>query len=167
MIECKHRINGSCAVASELAQTTVVAVESACIACTSQKINSQSINRVTCDIACYAVSKAQLPLTAPLIKYLRDRKIEALSRVSSFNRPGLALRKLLLGLVEDRADCGCDEYAAMMDRWGTDGCLARRAEIIDHLNNQTVSFWEMLRIATATKCLTTGQLVDKAIEDSR
>jgi hypothetical protein len=50
--------------------------------------------------------------------------------------PGCQLRRSLAWFVRDDGQCGCTEYAAMMDAWGPDGCEARIDEIVAHLVEQ-------------------------------
>jgi len=48
--------------------------------------------------------------------------------------PGCQLKRLLSWFgIRDDGKCGCDEYAAQMDRWGPDGCEERMDEIVSHL----------------------------------
>ena len=50
--------------------------------------------------------------------------------------PGCQLRRTLSWFVRDDGKCGCTEYAAQMDVWGSDGCERRMDEIVAHLVEQ-------------------------------
>jgi hypothetical protein len=157
-MSCTHLLNNTCQIASRLAETTVPTTSSACVAC-SKEPTSQGYNRVTCSIA-YSHIRTINPTKA----------IELLQRIYEFrdssalyNRPGSALRRILkLAGIKERADCPCKEYSIQMDCWGTNGCLTRRQEIIEHLNAQAPTWYDILKVAL-NGYITTGQLVDEAI----
>ena len=47
--------------------------------------------------------------------------------------PGCQLKRTLAWWgIRDDGSCGCDSYAAQMDRWGDD-CWAHLEEIVEHL----------------------------------
>lgn len=52
--------------------------------------------------------------------------------------PGSELARLIHDLAgpTEWAGCGCQAYAALMDRWGVEGCRQRREEIVAHLRHQ-------------------------------
>lgn len=53
--------------------------------------------------------------------------------------PGCQLRRTLEWWgIRDDGTCGCDEFAAEMDRWGPDGCAAREDDILAHLAEAAV-----------------------------
>jgi hypothetical protein len=83
------------------------------------------------------------------------------------NQPGTALMNILRKIgIREPVNCPCEEYAAMMDKWGTQGCTQRKQAIIDHLNAQQVSWFDMLKVAAAGY-LTTESLVNHAIALSK
>ena len=49
--------------------------------------------------------------------------------------PGTELKSLIPSYFAS-GSCGCDDYAAKMDRWGVEGCRERQEEIINHLVDQ-------------------------------
>lgn len=164
-MSCKYLVDGNCALSSQLAGIPVVVVKGVCEACAKQPIPFAK-NNVTCDRAIFALRAADKPLTPVLVFYLQDKPLADLLAAPVANRPGTALRQILAKLSVERNGCGCDDYATKMDSWGTDGCIARFDEIVDHLNNQSVSAWEMIRIGLSGR-FTTGQIVKEAIECSK
>jgi len=54
------------------------------------------------------------------------------------NKPGSALESLIpKWAVQFKDGCGCKDYSKKMDKWGTEGCIARENEIIGHLMQQS------------------------------
>jgi hypothetical protein len=49
--------------------------------------------------------------------------------------PGSHLKAILAELGVTERICGCNEYAAKMDKWGVEECRMRRPEIVAHLNS--------------------------------
>jgi hypothetical protein len=49
--------------------------------------------------------------------------------------PGSHLKAILAELGVTERICGCNEYAAKMDKWGVEECRMRRPEIVEHLNS--------------------------------
>lgn len=165
MVECQNNVDGVCAVASYLAKHRVKAMahEDTCNRCITLE-NPRAFNKATCGLAVLYLYKAGL-----FDKDRDARLIECGATVVSAtgsleNRPGAALTLILEKIgVRQTEDCYCEHYAAQMDVWGWAGCKARRQEIIDHLNAQSVSWFDMLKVAAAGY-FTTGQLVDHALE---
>lgn len=71
--------------------------------------------------------------------------------------PGRHLKELLeeLGAAGDRT-CGCDSYAAKMDRWGVQGCRDRRQSIVDWLAEQRAKASWLTWLSVGTKAIASG-----------
>ena len=58
--------------------------------------------------------------------------------MSYLNKPGTALESLIpKWVVQFKDGCKCKDYRDKMDKWGTEGCIARENEIIGHLMQQS------------------------------
>lgn len=82
--------------------------------------------------------------------------------------PGTELKKILAQLGAPA--CGaCEGFARRMDVWGIEGCQARRAEIIAHLESQAVKlgWWATVKIGASAALhglpLTAEGLLDEAL----
>jgi hypothetical protein len=168
MIECKHYINGSCKVATELAKSElpIAAHESTCKACVGMS-NPMGVNKATCGLAVHA-----LVASGGFDSQIHENLLSCVgaaagpSSTSVINKPGSALKNILATIgISEPDSCYCEQYAKQMDDWGYVGCLYRRSEIIDHLNEQSVSWFDMIKVAFAGY-LTTGALVDEALKRS-
>lgn len=151
---CIHYSEGNCLLASRIAGSTAPTYPDACVAC-KKSPRPMALNAAVCTLA-YAINKD------PAIK-------EAFNRLNpSFNnRPGTALRSIFQELgISEGSSCQCDEYASIMDLWGSDGCEERIDEITEHLNSQSVSWFDILKVGLGGY-LTTKSLVEKAIRLSR
>ena len=151
---CIQYNNGHCDIASRIAGVPAPIQGEACSIC-QKSSRPMTLNVVTCQLA-YAVSKD------PRIK-------EAFNQLNHepHNRPGTCLRTLLqeLGITEGKA-CQCDEYASIMNMWGTQGCVERMDDIVDHLNSQSVSWFDIAKVILGGY-LTTRSLVEEAIKCSK
>jgi hypothetical protein len=154
MIECENRQDSACLLASSLTGKIVATTDAACAACCRDD-SPRTFNKVICSLS-YAATK--------------DYKwVEAWHQCNNtfFNKPGTHLKRLFQDIgIASQEFCGCDEYAGQMDRWGIQGCLLNRSEIIEHLNSQTVSWLNMSKVALAGY-LTTGSLVDECIKRAK
>lgn len=85
------------------------------------------------------------------------------------NKPGTALASLIPDwIVSTKKSCSCKDYERKMNRWGTDGCIARENQIIGHLLKQDDKLIPMFRgIPMSLKKITAKKLLAKAIELSR
>ena len=63
-------------------------------------------------------------------------KLLALIAARRGGLPGTELKALIASLGVEPAGCGCDGFAAKMDRWGVEGCRHRMAEIAERLRGQ-------------------------------
>jgi hypothetical protein len=153
MRNCIHNNKNTCNLATRLAGISVPVDKYTCTACNDTD-RPQALNVVTVSIA-YKYSKN--PALLDTFNQLNN---------TYFNRPGTCLRRIFqkLGISEGET-CGCDEYATLMDSWGTDGCIDRIPEIISHLNSQSVSWYDTLKVALGGY-LTTKSLVEEAIKCS-
>ena len=58
--------------------------------------------------------------------------------MSSKEKVGTELSKMIPDwAVQFKGKCGCKDMQKKMDRWGVDGCEARRAMIVTHLMGQS------------------------------
>ena len=85
------------------------------------------------------------------------------------NKPGSALESLIPDwVVQFKEGCGCKDYRKKMDRWGTEGCIARENQIVGHLMEQNDKLIPMFRgIPMSLKKIAAKKLLAKAIELSR
>lgn len=160
-MQCPHLNGHLCKIATVIASTPIATTPEACNVCTENAI-PQGFNYVTCSIAYTAIRHSNPGLAADI----RNRIYELRGTISLRNRPGSALRIILEDSgIKEPVDCDCKEYAAQMDFWGTVGCLERRDEIVAHLNEQTVSWLDMAKLALKGYISTT-HLVTTAINQS-
>jgi hypothetical protein len=168
MIECHNNINGICTIATYLSEykATATAHESTCQVCIASE-KPRGINKATCGLAVLYLRKAGV-FTLEQHRHLVDCGTTVMVKSDSLtNRAGAALTKILATIgVREPVDCDCQAYATSMDSWGWAGCTNRKQEIIDHLNKQTISWLDMLKVAAAGY-LTTEALVDDAIRLSK
>lgn len=97
-------------------------------------------------------------------------ELESEAQPSDFkNKPGSALQSLIPDwVVQFKKGCGCKDMRIKMDRWGTDGCIARENQIIGHLLQQNDKLIPMFRgLPKSIKKLAAKKLLDKAIKLSR
>lgn len=82
---------------------------------------------------------------------------------------GTELSKLIPSWAVSVADgCGCDNYAAKMDKWGLRGCQRRRNEIVAHLLDQSDLLIPAFRLIPLTmKKIVAERLLNKAIKSFR
>lgn len=143
-------------------RVNISAHEDTCRACV-QTDQPRSKNKVTCGLAILGLKEANLfninlhahiyKCGGALLNPTRELK----------NNPGTALTKILKGIgISENSECGCTAYANSMDSWGWEGCVQRKAEIIEHLNAQQVSWLDMIKVAAAGY-FTTESLVDSAL----
>jgi hypothetical protein len=101
---------------------------------------------------------------------IKTGRIEDESGSEGFhNKPGSALETLIPDwVVQFKTGCGCKDYRKKMDRWGTEGCIARENQIIGHLMEQNDKLIPMFRgIPMSLKKIAAKKLLAKAIELSR
>ena len=149
-MDCENKDGSTCLLATSMAGKQVKIDDATCNACAKQ-IKPKTLNTVTCSIA---------------YKATKDPKFIALFNEfnnTNFNKPGSHLKLILQKIgIASQSECGCDEYAMQMNLWGTQGCILRRQEIIEHLNSQTITWLDMAKVALSGY-LTTGSLIDEAI----
>lgn len=94
---------------------------------------------------------------------------EELSVGGYHNKPGSALESLIPDwVVQFKKGCGCKDYSKKMDRWGTDGCIAREKEIVGHLMGQSDKLIPIFRgIPKSLREAAAKKLLAKAIEMSK
>lgn len=121
MIECEHRVNGECQVASGIAGMKVVAREDACRYC-SECEQPRQHNEVTLGIARTAVRSAGGTVTEEMYPPRESPKLLAGDGM------GRALQAELPWIKDDE-DCDCFSYLRLMDGWGPTRCVAERSRI--------------------------------------
>ena len=79
-------------------------------------------------LLCSSIASDQQSVTITRAEYDRIR-----DEFASLCGPGCQLRRTLAWWgIRDDGSCGCDSFAAQMDRWGDD-CWAHLEEIVEHL----------------------------------
>lgn len=88
---------------------------------------------------------------------------------SNYNKPGSALESLIPDwVVQFKDGCGCKDYSKKMDKWGTEGCIARENEIIGHLMQQSDKLIPVFRgLPQSLRKAAAKKLLAKAIEMSK
>jgi hypothetical protein len=164
MIECINNVDGHCLIAQSLAGNLIriKTVATNCAACVAS-INPKGINQSTCGLATIRLIEQNLFDRERFPELLNCQKVYG----SIVNKPGTALARILfLAGVYQSAECGCESYARQMDDWGWAGCVERKNQIIDYLNEQKVAWLDMIKIALAGY-LTTESLVNEALNQSQ
>ena len=85
------------------------------------------------------------------------------------NKPGSALESLIPDwVVQFKKGCGCKDYQKKMDKWGTEGCIARENQIIGHLMQQSDKLIPVFRgLPQSFRKAAAKKLLAKAIEMSK
>ena len=107
---CKHRLYGTCEIASILAQTNVSPTLADCLAC------DQTPNIITISLA-RAYDK-----TIPPEK----------------GKVGSNLKTMFSWFIEQPANCSCSNRAAVMDVWGVDKCIEYQSTILSWLRESAL-----------------------------
>lgn len=105
--------------------------------CSLHTIDPHTTLRDGCDIC-------RLYQLSPKIREIWDKPESIPSRhdpkaeaVFSGEKVGTALKTLLLELgAEKGEECGCDDLARLMDKWGIEGCTKHREKILTWLRAQ-------------------------------
>jgi hypothetical protein len=70
--------------------------------------------------------------------------------------------------VQFKGGCSCRDMAKKMDRWGLEGCEARRQQIVAHLTSQSDMLIPVLRgLPVALKRVGASNLLNRAIRRVR
>ena len=74
--------------------------------------------------------------------------------------------------VNNKKGCSCKDWAKKMDKWGIEGCEARRGPIVQHLVNQSDKLIPAFRAASgllpvALKRKAAEKLLNLAIKNAR
>ena len=69
----------------------------------------------------------------------------------------------LLSLVP-KATCGCSDYIKKMNRWGIDGCVQRKREIVKHLVSQSEKMVIAHAVPESFRRKIAEKMFDRAIE---
>lgn len=116
-IVCEHFDNGECKIASGIAGLPVFFDRRACTACVKQE-QPQSVNKVTTDIASYAL-------------LLEGREAEAVDIIRNRQPPRPLPEGVGKSFAEaypwlDIAGCDCRGYLMVMNEWGASKCIGKR-----------------------------------------
>ena len=66
--------------------------------------------------------------------------------------------------VQFKGGCGCKDMQAKMDKWGPDGCYARRNQIVAHLMSQSDHLIPAFKLVPDNiKRVIAGRMLNKAI----
>lgn len=165
MQPCEFEIEGRCEIASKLSGIPCDVNAVSCEAC-HKHASPCSKNPITIGLARDKLRSSNLPYAhlypAPIATRLGSQDFSDV-----IGKPGSSLKSILHAAgVFGSEGCGCDNYAALMDRWGVNTCEERFDEIVSHLNSQKVSWFDIFRVAKAGY-LTTGSLVQAAIDKAR
>jgi hypothetical protein len=70
--------------------------------------------------------------------------------------------------VSNSKKCKCRDFAAKMDRWGVEGCIARKDQIVAHLIAQDDHLIPMLKmIPDSVKRVAACRILGKAIRNAQ
>ena len=70
--------------------------------------------------------------------------------------------------VQFKGGCGCKDMQKKMDRWGPDGCYARRHQIVAHLLTQSEHLIPAFQLVPdAVKRIVAQRMLNKAIRTAR
>lgn len=70
--------------------------------------------------------------------------------------------------VSNSKKCKCKDFAAKMDRWGVEGCIARKDQIIAHLIAQDDHLIPVLKmIPESVKRVAACRILGKAIRNAQ
>ena len=139
-----------------------------CPNCSSEKKNPHH-DRNVCICGCAFDGKGIKIGKCSAGKVLIVEKQNAKNSSQFHNKPGSALESLIPDwVVQFKKGCGCKDYSKKMDRWGTEGCLAREKEIVGHLMGQSDKLIPIFRsIPKSLREAAAKKLLAKAIEMSR
>jgi len=89
--------------------------------------------------------------------------------MSYFNKPGSALESLIPDwVVQFKTGCKCKDFRDKMNKWGTEGCVARENQIIGHLMQQSDKLIPVFRgLPQSFRKAAANKLLAKAIEMSK
>ena len=70
--------------------------------------------------------------------------------------------------VQFKGGCGCKDMQKKMDKWGPDGCYARRNQIVAHLLSQSDLLIPAFKMVPLTvKKIVAQRMLNKAIRAAR
>jgi len=163
-MNCPHWKDGTCTIASTLAQKPVKPHPTACDFCTTKADPPQQLNRVTVSIAIAAT--VGTPRQKELLRehgHLLPRISPSsgnnarLAAVMAGEGPGSQLWRLFESLgVKHSATCECLTRAEQMNAWGVAGCREHRDEIADWMRRDQDRFGWRDKLTAATRAVTTG-----------
>jgi hypothetical protein len=89
--------------------------------------------------------------------------------MSYFNKPGSALESIIPAwVVQFKEGCKCKDFRDKMDKWGTEGCVARENQIIGHLMHQSDKLIPVFQgLPQSFRKAAAKKLLAKAIEMSK
>lgn len=161
MNTCPHLKDGTCTIATTLAQKPVIPHATACDFCTTKAEPRQQMNQVTVSIAVAAT--AGTPLQRELLKLYgfwlarSQNNQDRLQKIMQSHGPGSQLWRLLESLgVRHTADCQCLTRAEQMNAWGPAGCRLARAEIVEHMRTHAPAYGWATFVQAAGRAVLTG-----------
>jgi hypothetical protein len=184
-MNCQFLSGTTCQIATGIADKPAATNPGACAAC-SKLSDARTVNSVTLSMALSAVATDREAAGRIMAEHGRLIPIESngqteevLREIRSGTGPGSHLWRLLEGVgVKHSPTCKCVTLARQMNGWGSQGCKARRAEIIENMRTNADAYgWKTLATATAKAVLTGlawrlnpldlyGSLVDEAVRRS-
>jgi len=78
--------------------------------------------------------------------------------------PGTELTRLIPDFFSS-ADCGCKNFAKLMNSWGVDGCREKKQEIIDRLVQQSNNTVLLKLFPDGATSIVASKMIDKAIKN--
>lgn len=162
-MNCPYFQNGTCVIASTLAQKPVVPHETACRFCSEGADPSQEVNRVTVSLAISAT--AGTPLQKDLLtlygfwlprSQARNNQ-DRLKAILAGTGPGSQLWRILDSIhIKHSATCSCLTHAEQMNAWGPVGCRLARAEIVEWMKAGQKDYGWGDIAAAVIRAVTTG-----------
>ncbi len=140
---CKYRDGTNCAIAAKLSglDRVTTATDASCEYCTMRATPPRDRNKVTCDLAIYALLLINSQTDAlKLIKSSSDiygtllLGEDRLEKVLNGDGVGSCMWKILDSIgIKHTANCSCLDWAERMNAWGPDLCNKNRKQIIEHM----------------------------------
>lgn len=78
--------------------------------------------------------------------------------------PGTELTRLIPDFFSS-ADCGCKNFAKLMNSWGVDGCRENKQQIIDRLVEQSNNTVLLKLFPDGVTSIVASKMIDKAIKN--
>ncbi|MGI9446622.1 MAG: hypothetical protein ACR2NI_03070 [Pirellulales bacterium] len=103
------------------------------------------------------------------IEIAKEYAVDSVPEVAPTDGVGTQLAKQIPEwAVQFKGGCGCKDMQKKMDRWGPDGCYARRNQIVAHLMAQSDHLIPAFRLVPdAVKRVIAGRMLNKAIRAAK